>query len=496
MKVYFRDSYLSRLNELHNADESTFTVIRGPRQVGKTTLVKQYLKKNEGVYLTISSKSTYLQLRDIADHLKHFPFIEDVATEFASWREFFDYIFTLSREKSVDVIIDELQNLELVEPEAYEDLRDSWRKHSKEGVVRVMALLSDGDFVKAAFDDQESPLYRINTHEIALKPFRLSEVMAIFRHNGSTLSSRDVATLYLVFGGLPKYYFLIERFGLWKRGVVDILKELVFIDFAPLGYELKDLVINDFSRGNKIYLSILQAIANGKTRMSEIARAIDIPVTNLTKYLFELEKKKSIIRRELPVSADREAFSKFGRYALNNAFHNFWFRFVQPEIISYEMGMYERITDSLGEKLHDYYDERLPRLIREIVEDYADAELIADLFPHPIDKVGGVWNRKETIDLAVVSEKDKAVLLGVAHDKREAVTGSEAVKYIDALERFASQFDKYQRRLILVARNGLQPEAEAQCRDRGVEVAPAAYFTERVINSETPARDEMVEIGV
>ncbi|MBZ0198026.1 MAG: AAA family ATPase [Ignavibacteriaceae bacterium] len=475
---------------------SNFTLLVGKRKVGKTTLIKQFLRTNAGAYFTISNKSSFLQLQDISEYLKSYTFPDSFIPTFQSWGNFFEFLFYIARNRPVNVVIDEFHNFELIEPEAFDELKKMWDTYSKTSMLNLIVVTSNIDFMKRKFESKESPLFRINNHFIKLTPFRLSDVIVIFRMNGSKLSTNQIIELYTIFGGLPKYYFLIERHRLWNKDLETILKELVFVDFAPLAYELKELLINDFTRGNKIYLSILQAIAAGFTKMSDIAKTVNIPVTNLTKYLFELEKKKRLIERQLPVNTNDGSRSKFGRYFIRNYFENFWFRFIQPDIINFEMGEYDKMLTNISEKLGEYVNHRLGIFIREIFHDYQHSHYIQYLFPFEINKVGSVWNRKDTIEIVVVSESARAVLYANLVIQDEPLNKYDVNMASTQFFKFKTLYANYSKRYLLITKNGIDSGAEAFCKQKNIANIDINVFFDALVGDATEADAQIIEVEV
>lgn len=494
MKIYFREQHLSNLTHYAQAEqESTFILLYGKRKVGKTTLVKQFLKEHGGAYITVSSKSSYLQLQDITEYLRTVQFTDKVVPKFESWKDFFEFLFDTAVKKPVHIVIDEIQNFEYIDPDAYNALRETWNKRALDAKLKLIAITSNYDFINRTFKSQESALFNIHDYSLKLTPFRLDEVISIFRHHGSRLSVNQIMTIYTIFGGLPKYYFLFERFNLWNSSLEKIFRELIFMDFAPLGYELKELLINDFSRGNKIYLSILQSIASGYTKMSDIAKAVDIPVTNLTKYLFELEKRKRLIKRIVPIHTEDDSRSKFGRYYIKSFFENFWFRFIQQDIINYEMGQYDRMLKSIMKEIPEYVNERLLFQIREIFTEFPDSEVIKFIFPHPVTKTGSIWNRKETVELTVVSEEAKAVLLGSLHNADAPLELAEAEKYYNSFEAFSDVYPDFERKYLFISRKGFTSETEEFCNERNIMMMQTEMLINVLADEQLRKKDPVVE---
>ncbi len=522
MKIYFREKTLAKLNQIAASisGHANFTLVIGRRKVGKTTIIKQFLRQNSGAYFTISNKSSALQLKDISIYLKTFAMVDSYIPTFESWRDFFDFLFHLSKSKQINVVIDEFQNFELIDPNAYNDLRMAWDMNADNSSLNLMVITSNADFVKRSFGiDVESKRIReledseitgtqarsigiksialegIQSEIVRIDPFKLAEVFQICKMNNSTLSKNQILILYIIFGGLPKYYFLMERYKLWNTDIHTILKELVFGEFAPLAFELKELLVNDFSRGNKIYLSILQSIANGENRMTEIARSVNIPVTNLTKYLYELEKKKRLIFREIPINTLEDSKSKFGRYFIYSNFDNFWFRFIQPDIINFEIGEYDLMLEGIMTKLGDYLNERIITLVRESFKEYSTrSQIIKNIFPHRVSNVGALYNRREGVELVVESEESKTVLLGNLVKKEDTITANDLVKAAGYLNKFKVNYTGWGYIFILIVKGHPDEEAQKFARENNIRLVDLNLLIDVVMGESGAERPAFIEI--
>ncbi|MCK6606194.1 MAG: AAA family ATPase [Ignavibacteriaceae bacterium] len=523
MKIYFREKTLAKLNQIASlvSGHANFTLVIGRRKVGKTTIIKQFLRQNSGAYFTISNKSSALQLKDISTYLKSFAMVDSYIPSFESWRDFFDFLFHLSRTKPINVVIDEFQNFELIDPNAYNDLRIAWDMNADNSSLNLMVITSNADFVKRSFgidvesrrmkelEDSERKgtstkgvgiksiaLEGIQNEIVRIDPFKLAEVYQICKMNNSTLTKNQILILYIIFGGLPKYYFLLERYRLWDTDINTILKELVFGEFAPLAFELKELLVNDFSRGNKIYLSILQSIANGENRMTEIARSVNIPVTNLTKYLFELEKKKRLIYREIPINTLEDSKSKFGRYFIFSNFDNFWFRFIQPDIINFEIGEYDLMLEGIMSKLGDYLNERIITLVREAFREYSTkSQIIKNIFPYRMSNVGALYNRKEGVELIVESEESQKVLLGNMITKEGTVSVNDLTKATSLLNKFKTNYTGWGYVFILIIKGHPDDEAQKFARENNIRLVDLNLLIDVVMGESGAEPPAFIEVN-
>lgn len=407
MDLYFRTNELSQLDTIFDTTVkgSNFVLLYGKRRVGKTTLVREHLKRRKGAYISISIKASALQLNDISDYLKSFNFTTQFIPGFRSWEEFFLYIFHISKDTPLNLVIDEFQNFNKIVPGFYSELKNLWDQHARGAMLNLIAVTYSEQFVDKTFRSPESPLYGITRHEMKISPFSFSEVLKIAKQHHSTMKFEEIRNLYLIFGGLPKFYELIHYLGLWNSSVEDILRELLFKKYAPLASELNSLLVADFGRGSTVYLSILQSIAAGKNVVSEIAENVSIPVTSTTKYLSELEHTREVIKRRVPLGTLDASKSKYGKYYFRNYFDNFWFRFIQPDIISYEMGLFEKMLAGIMEGLNEYLHNRMPLLLKEVFREFRDHPDILAITGTPEIIIDGLWTRKASVDLALLDRE-------------------------------------------------------------------------------------------
>lgn len=449
---------------------SRFILIFGKRKVGKTTIAKEFLDKYGGFYISISSKSSLPQLSDISDHLRTGSDANTYIPKFYSWNDFFEFLFFISKKSQTNIIIDEFHNFSLVAPDVYSELKKQWDTNAGSSSLNLIVITSHSEFVNQTFNNPKGPLYRIANLTIKIPPFKFKEIVEIFTANNSKLSLDEIVQVYLIFGGYPKYYYLIDLYSLWNLKLKEILRELIFKEFAPLGYEIKEMIVNEFSKENKYYLSILQALASGKNTVTDIANAIDLKVTSITKYLTELEKNKGLIKRKHPLNTADVYRSKFGRYYISGYFENFWFKFIQPEIINYDMGNFENLLDNVLQDLPDYRNERIEFLLRESFYDFSTNPYITKIFPYHIFSIGSLWDRKTKIELVVKDDEKRVALLGKISNATGQLTKEEAESALNELKFFQNAFQGYTTELFIFTNNDISNDGLKFCQDNELKI--------------------------
>jgi AAA+ ATPase superfamily predicted ATPase len=130
-------------------------------------------------------------------------------------------------------------------------------------------------------------------------------------------------------------------------------------------------------RAPRYFFALLQAIAQGKRKLSEIVGATGIPHATANKYLLVLSDL-DIVEREIPVTEERPAKSKKGLYRIKDEFFAFWFRFVFPMKGDLEMGRPQRAMDEIQKGLPQHLSQVYERIAADTLWEHADRFL----YPH------------------------------------------------------------------------------------------------------------------
>ncbi len=460
MKFYFREKEIEQLTSITSNPRAKVgsVLIYGNRKVGKTEFVKQFLNSNNGIYLSISSNNSKLQLEDISTYLRSLNQFDFYVPRFSTWYELFEFFYFIAKKERFYLALDEFHNFDLIERSVFSEIKKLYETHNAYSMLTILFISSNLTSIRKNFKDKHSPLYMFNNAEIKINPFKLSNICGLYRENKSVLPVNEIIKIYLVFGGLPKYYFLIDNNNLWNRNLIEILQKLILQDYSPLGFEFKEFLLNDFSKSNKTYLAILQSIAAGKSTVSEIAKDTCVQATTLMKYLNDLVLIKNIISRKLPIHLENESNSKFGKYFINSYFENFWFRFMQPNQIFFELRSYDNLLSIIQSNIDEYLNNRFYSLLKELIF-YGDKELfIRRFFPFTISKVGPIWNRKHKFEMCIISKEEKQILLCKIYPENSPIVETDIQLYNNSVMEIKEIFKGYTLNLMVISMNRLSEE--------------------------------------
>jgi AAA+ ATPase superfamily predicted ATPase len=424
MKFYNREYELARLKEIASlsVDSAHLMVLTGRRRVGKTELIRKFAEGQEHVlYFFVSKKKPLVLLEEFRELLSaRIPILKTVV--FNNFRDFFAFLFMQMEQQPLFIIFDEFQNFQQVDPSVFSTLQDIWDRQKDVIKGTIICVGSVQTLMQEIFEGAEEPLFGRVTARLYLKPLAAYVVADLLREQ-HVEPAKQLLFYYTLFGGIPKYYFLLDRYRLFGKNRTEIIRKFFCESDALLQQEGKELLIEEFGKNYHLYFSILQVIAGGVTQMARIADCAGINVNSISKYLEELTSSYQIIERRVPVTETRNE-QKIGRYYLKDQLLRFWFRYIfsnQSMIaIGDEAGLLAKIEGDLQTLLGWSFED----LIRTLLLERNDTTVI----PFRFSKIGGFWNKSGDVEIDIVAldEDQGNIIVGECKLNGNRFTSSEA----------------------------------------------------------------------
>lgn len=138
MKFIGRKDELSALEREYKR-ESGFVVIYGRRRVGKTTLIKQFMKDKNALYFLASQESSKQNMSNLTTKIAQFTgqsYLENAHLE--SWEQVFKMFADNKPEQKKILIIDEFQYLVKADPAFPSIFQYAWDEILKDHNVMVI----------------------------------------------------------------------------------------------------------------------------------------------------------------------------------------------------------------------------------------------------------------------------------------------------------------------------------------------------------------------
>ncbi len=407
MKFINRENELKQLEEYYKLSKKRlqFIALSGLRRVGKTTLIREFIKNKKSIYFFVYDfKSPDELLYEFTKILKQ----EEIITEFEkldSWDLFFKIIFT--RCKNYIIVFDEFQNFYNIDKSVFSILQ-KYIDENKDVPMNLIILGSLIGLFKKILEDKKEPLFgRINA-KMNLDPFTIENSFIAL----SELNYKDIDSMiqiYGVFGGFPKYYSVIEQFDLNNKQILEIINYLFIQDNAPLESEVMDILKQEFGRRSSTYYSILYAISKGNNKLNEIADFLHLKDGSITRHLIELEDKFGLIKSTNAFGNKRNT-----KYIISHPLIKFWFRFVYDKFSTYKLNKDTKLLEYIKTEFDTYFGKVFEIICYDVLINLNRNSKL----PFTIDYLANWWGYKKIdgkrneieIDLIGLNEKENKVL--------------------------------------------------------------------------------------
>jgi len=415
MTFYDRKRELAWLDEWYGREGGRLLIVYGRRRVGKTALLDHWVstRKPMSIFWTAEQKSSTALLRSFSHEIRrHIAPSEPIPDEFTypTWEMALNEIARIAETplKRLAVVIDEFTYAIAAEPSLPSVLQRLWDHTLKKRNLLLVLTGSHAGMIHREMLAYRSPLYNRASRAIHVQPLPFVTLHDFF----PTASAEHRVTLYGCVGGIPLYLDLLPRTATLDEHLDSIVASDVMLDDA--GALLRDQLGEP-----RNYVAIVESIAYGFNRTTEIAKMAGLKESNVNKYLDVLESL-DIVQRRVPATVSQPAKSKQGRYFVADAYLRFYYRFISPQRSLIERGRTRQARENIARHLSEWVGTHaFEELAREWVIQQADAGRLS-FVPR---RVGSYWERKgRQIDVVAVNEDDHHILLGECKWTQEQIS--------------------------------------------------------------------------
>ncbi|MGH1600209.1 ATP-binding protein [Campylobacter majalis] len=410
-----RYSELKLLNDEYISNNFAFTILYGRRRVGKTTLIKEFIKDKPAIYFLATLENFGVVLKRF--QLLVAEFLNDIFLKELQLRDFkqlFEYIGQKNFSQKLVIIIDEFQYLGKLDESIasqFQLIVDEILKN------KSIHLILCGSIISMMYEQTlsySSPLYGRRTSQIKLEAINFEYLKEFFPNK----SQNELIELYAVLYGVPKYLEMFSDSG-------EILNSIEANILNPNSYLYNEpqFILQNEVNEPITYFSILEAIANGEHKLGNIASRLGKNVQNITSFIAKLTEL-DIIYKEVPILEDNPAKSKKGLYFIKDNFFRFWFCYVLPYKSQLELGNTNYVRKKIAENFNIFISPVYEQLcIEYLLKNY---ELL---------KCGRHWDKDLEIDAVGIS-KDYIILAECKYSNKKV-----GIDILEQLKQKASRLN-------------------------------------------------------
>lgn len=345
MEFVDRKREQDRLRKTLASGSGKLIVIYGRRRLGKSTLIKRILSNGDVYYEAVRDEPA-VQMRFLLQAMSaEYPFFAQ--TNYADWEALLNAFNTVCHEGST-LVLDEFPYLVEHSP----SLPSMLQRLLGNGGLRFNLIIcgSSQRMMQKLILDRSEPLYGRADERINLQPVNVKWWM-----DALGLDAVHAIEEYSVWGGVPRYWVLRERYANFE----DAMRGLLLDEQGLLYDEPASLFMDDISDFAP-YSSIMSAIGSGSNRFSSIANVLGRKTTEISKPVSNL-LEMGFIRKDVPWG-EREDKSKKTLYETADPFMSFYYRFMAPNRSAISFGRGNIVEQLIHEHLGEHIGHLWERL--------------------------------------------------------------------------------------------------------------------------------------
>lgn len=321
-----REAERRELEQSVASNRSELVIIYGRRRIGKTYLIEQHFKHTfDFWYVGVRNIPTRTQLKRFGRQLTKY---SGATYKLNDWFDAFDaleeYLETLPADGKKIVFIDEMPWMDSSRSNFVVALEGFWNGWAmSRGDIMLIATGSATSWMRDKLLGNTGGLHSRITRQLHLQPFTLSETERYLQSLGIVWDRYQVLQSYMVMGGVPFYYSLLEP----ELSLVQNIDRLCFKTDGKLRIEFDELYNALFQHADT-YIEVVRALSQHKNGLTnnDISKKIKCNGSMLSKILKNLERCDFI-----------ERWSQYGNkkrdevFRLTDFYTLFYYKFIEPD---------------------------------------------------------------------------------------------------------------------------------------------------------------------
>jgi len=427
-----RETELEKLNSIYADGCFEFAVIYGRRRVGKTTLIKEFIKDKQAIFFTASESTAEANLLSLSKCVGG----RSSAPVFRDYESALESVFETACGKRMVFVIDEFPYL----AQSYRGISSLLQilidTHKDTSMLMLILCGSSMSFMESQVLGYQSPLYGRRTAQFKILPFTFFEALPFFNE----FCAVDKALLYGVTGGVPEYLSKVNPQNTVRSNLIDL-----FLTTSGHFFEEPANLLKQELREPATYNVIIESIACGASRLNEIATKCGLESNKCAKYLSSLISL-GLIKKEYPYG---ETGGKRSIYKIEDNMFRFWYRFVFPNLSAITAGLGElvykndienQLNTYMGLIFEDICKQWLFALAGKQAVDASESAFSKDTLPFFTGHIGRWWGtnaktRKQE-DMDIISTRHDSALFAECKWKNADVD----IDVLDDLTRRSALF--------------------------------------------------------
>lgn len=377
-----RKQELSELNNRYNSIKKEFGVIYGRRRIGKSYLIKEFIKDKKYLLYQAKEDSLYGNLKSLSYEINKLLNLPN-SFVFNSYEEAFDSIIKYAKNERFIIAIDEYPYI-IKQDESFPSILQRIIDDAPENIFFLISG-SDVSLLKNEIQNHNSPLYKRRTFEMEIKKLDYKESLEYL----SSISNEDKVKYLSLTSTFPYYLSALD----FSISFDENLKKLLFNQYGTF-FSLPDQLLSNSTKIQDVYNAILYAVSKRKRSIKEISDYIHEDDAKVSKYISLLISQELLDKRET-YHGNKKTFY----YEINDPMLKFWYMFIFDNAERIKINgtlVFEGLKDKINEFINFGFED-VARLYMNELNKSGELGDIYNLFkPYKVEK--SKLNRSIEID--------------------------------------------------------------------------------------------------
>lgn len=375
-----REYELAKLEEYYESDKFEFIVMYGRRRVGKTTLINEFMKDKKKLYVAGEEFNEKTTIENFTRSLVECFNLPKSMPTFESYGDVFDFIINQIGDERLIIVLDEFQYIANTSKGFLSFMQNLIDQKLLQTKIFMVVCGSSVSFMENEVLAYKSPLFGRRTAQFEINPFGFYDMIKFFKKYNAI----ELVETYSILGGTPQYIMKFDE----KLGIEENLKKNLFDRTSYLFDEAKNILKQEL-REVGTYNSIIQAIADGYTKINEIAAKVGEERDKVSKYIKVLRELK-ILKRMIPFGEKEK--TKRSYYKISDNYFSFYYRFVYKNFNLIELNRLEYLY---SEEVKPFLNEYVGHKFEDICKEYLIRENKKTEEPFVILDIGNWWGNNK-----------------------------------------------------------------------------------------------------
>ena len=447
-----RKRELEILEQCYRSDKFECLVLYGRRRVGKTALIREFVRNRRCIFFTGIESTSDENLNMLSQSIWLCDHDNGEWPVFPSFDAAFKTIADMCSQQKLIVVLDEYPYLAKSCPAVSSILQKTIDLYYQaQSNLTLILCGSSMSFMEHQVMGYQSPLYGRRTAQLKLGPFHFFEIPDFY----TKLSPESMAVVYGVTGGVPRYIQCFDE----NKLIQENLCEQLFSSSGYL-YEEPSNLLKQELREPGIYHAMTRAIASGNTKLSELSNALGMSSSSLSPYLSKLQEL-GIVQKKSPVPSTG---SKKSVYEVSDMMFKFWYLTVPGQNNLIQRGFSERAYSNIVPALETY----MGKVFEQICIDYLWKEY--DNLPVQFTEIGAWWGsnrtKKQTEEIDIVATDGNSAVFCECKWRNKTITEETLQTLLDR----SMLIDMAKRYYIIFSKSDFSPECKKTAKRLGIRL--------------------------